>query len=71
MVLDGLGYLNNQNISIFFVDNFYSMVGDPNEKSNENFKIVPGEECQRDCRGSKPKICHFDWTLRFFQTMSQ
>lgn len=54
-----------------FVDNFYLMVGDPSVKGYEDMRVVPGDECRRDCRGSKPKICHFEWKLRFFQTMNQ
>ena len=54
-----------------WTDDFFHIIGAPGLKEYDGMEVVPGEECSRQCTGDKPKVCYFEWALKFSQTMGE
>lgn len=51
-----------------FLGNFLQVMS--SSSATRNF--VKGEDCSRKCSSSeRPKICHFEWTLEMYSTLSR
>ena len=46
---------------------FFGIFNPPAKQKNT--KIYPGNECYRDCDGSRPQICFFEWTFELYQVL--
>lgn len=49
---------------------FSSVKAVADNQNNLMENAIPGELCSRECKPNDAKLCHFEFTLKFYQVLS-